>query len=175
MCIPCRRTPSVKLLREHFPHTGVPVVHVSPCETERYDVPSVVAHQVELEAVAPSHRALPVLGQAGEHLVEIPPHVVADGYHRAAHEGYPRALPEGVRPHEQQHVDEHPRHELHETVVGDGVGKTATHPSKHAVRVVLLEVAVSAEMVADENVHHLAPGLPSFPVPVSFVVTHFTR
>lgn len=26
----------------------------------------------------------------GEHLVEIPPHVVANGYHRAVHEGYPR-------------------------------------------------------------------------------------
>ena len=125
--------------------------------------------------MASCHRALPVLGQAGEHLVEIPPHIVADGYHRAVHEAYPRALPEGVQPHEQQHVDEHPRHELHETVVRDVVGKIAPHPSKHAVQVVLLEVAVSAEMVADENGHHLAPGLPSFLVPVFFAVTHFTR
>ena len=111
----------------------------------------------------------------GEHLVEIPPHIVANGYHRAVHEGYPRELPEGIQPHEQQHVDEHPRHELHEAVVGDGVGKITSHPSKHAVQVVLLEVAVSAEMVADENGHYLAPGEPSLTVPVPFAVTGFMR
>ena len=165
---------SVEFFCEHFPYTGVPVINIGTCETECYNVPLVVAHQVQLEAVTPSHRALPVLGQAGEHLVEMPPYVVAHGYHRAVHEGYPCALPEGVQFHEQQHVDEYLRHELHKAVVGDRIGELTSKEAFDAVQIILLEVAVGTEMIADEDGHYLAPGELAFAVPVPFAITLFT-
>lgn len=69
----------VQVPGEHAPYTIVPVVHVCPREAEGYDLPGIVAQQVQLESVAPAHRPLAVLGQSREHLVEIPPDVVAHG------------------------------------------------------------------------------------------------
>ena len=43
---PVRKHFPVKLPCEHVPHAFVPVIHVSPCDTERYDVTAVVAHEV---------------------------------------------------------------------------------------------------------------------------------
>lgn len=166
---------SVKLFLKHLPHTDVPVVHVSPCETECYVLPTVIAHQVQLEAVAPSHRALTVLGKAGENLVGVPPEVVAHGNHRAVNERYPGAFAKGVQPHEQQHLDEHLWHEFYESVVRDRVRELAPHLTKDTVQVILLEVAVSAEMVADENGHYLATGEPTFTVPMPFDACGFGR
>ncbi len=86
----------VEVLGENAPHPLVPVVHVRPCEAERYDLPGVVAQQVQLEAVAPSHRAFPILGEPGEHLVEVPPNVVAHGDHGAVDKRDAVTFPEGV-------------------------------------------------------------------------------
>ena len=130
---------------------------------------------MQLEAVAPSHRALAVLGKAGEHLVGVPPEVVAHGNHRAVNERYPGAFAEGVQPHEQQHLDEHLWHEFYESVVRDRVRELAPHLPKDTVQVILLEVAVSAEMVADENGHYLAPGESPFTVPMPFDACGFGR
>lgn len=159
---------SVQLPREHLPHPLTPVVHVRACETECYHLTRVVAQQVELEAVAPSHRPLPVPGETGEDLVEIPPDVVADGDHRAVRESYPRAFTEGAELHEHHHLEEYMRHKLHETVVGNRVGKLTLELSADTVQVVLLEIAVHAEVVAYENGHYLTFGKPPFAVPVAF-------
>lgn len=115
----------IEFLDEYTPHLRVSVVHVRPCETERYALPQVVAHNVQLEAVAPSHRTLAVGGETDENLVETPPHVVAHGYHRAVHEGDIRAFPEGHEPHEEHHGQEHAGHQLHEAVVRHGGGELA--------------------------------------------------
>ena len=107
----------VEVLGENAPHPLVPVVHVRPCEAERYDLPGVVAQQVQLEAVAPSHRAFPILGKPGEHLVEVPPNVVAHGNHGAVDKRDAVTFPEGVQPHEKHHQQEHPWRKLYEAVV----------------------------------------------------------
>ena len=107
----------VEVLGENAPHPLVPVVHVRPCEAERYDLPGVVAQQVQLEAVAPSHRAFPILGEPGEHLVEVPPNVVAHGDHGAVDKRDAVTFPEGVQPHEKHHQQEHPWRKLYEAVV----------------------------------------------------------
>ena len=167
---PVRKHFPVKLPCEHVPHTLVPVIHVSPCETERYDVAAVVAHEVQLEAVAPAHGPLAVLGQAVENLVEIPPDVVANGNHRAVNECYPRAFAEGVQLHEQHHFDKRSRHELYETVVGHGIGELTPQAALDKAQVILLETAVGAEMVTDEDGHYLALRQPAFAVPASFAV-----
>ena len=42
------------------PYLRIPVIHVCASETERYNLSSVVADEVQLEAVTPSHRPLAV-------------------------------------------------------------------------------------------------------------------
>ena len=107
----------VEELGEDAPHPSVPVVHVRPCQAEGYDLAGIIAQQVQLEAVAPSHRAFPVSGQSREHLVHVPPDVVAHGNHGAVHERDAGAFAEGVQLHEQHHQKEHPRRQFHEAVV----------------------------------------------------------
>ena len=100
---------------------------------------------------------------------------MAHRYHRAVNKGDPGAFPKRVQPHEQQHVDEYPRHELHEAVVRDRVGKLTPKETSYAVQVILLEIAVGAEMVAYENGHYLAPREPALAVPVPFAIASFRR
>ena len=109
------------------PHAAVPVIHVRGCKCERYDFPAVVAQQVQLEAVAPSHRALAVPCHAPEHPVRIAAQVVADGYHRGVHEADTAAPAEGLQLQEEHQGEEHAGHQLDKAVVGHGTGKIAPH------------------------------------------------
>lgn len=111
---------------------------------------------MQLEAVAPSHRALPVSGNSGEHPVGVPAQVVAHGYHRAVDERYSAATPEGAKAHENEHLHEHARHQLDEPVVGQGIGKTVCNVLPYEKQVIVLEVAECAEMEIYEYGHYLA-------------------
>ena len=82
-------------LAKHSPYLRIPVIHVGPCKTEHYNLSPVIANEMQLESVAPSHRPLPVSGQSGEYLVGIPAQIVAYGYHGGVHEGDASALPPG--------------------------------------------------------------------------------
>ena len=62
---------------------SVPVIYVNSCDTERYDVPTVIAHKMQLESVTPSHCIPTVFCHADEHFVEVPPDIVAYGNHGA--------------------------------------------------------------------------------------------
>ena len=112
----CKDLP-VKFLGEDLPYPFVPVVHVRPCQAEGYDVSGIVAQQMQLEAVAPSHRAFPVFGQTCENLVHIPPDIVAHGNHGAVHKRDAGTFAEGVQLHEKHHQKEHPRHQFDKAVV----------------------------------------------------------
>lgn len=72
---------------------------------------------MKFEAVAPSHRAFPVLGQSRENLVPVSPEVVAHGNHGAVHERDTGAFPESVQFHEKHHQKEHPGRQFNKTVV----------------------------------------------------------
>lgn len=106
--------------------------------------------------MAPSHRALAIGGDAGKHHVGVPAQVVAHGYHRAVNERYATATPEGAKPHENEHLNEHARHELDEPVVGQGIGKTVCNVLPYEEQVIVLEVAECAEMEIYEYGHYLA-------------------
>lgn len=166
---------AVEFFGEHPPDILVPVIDVSSCKTERYHLFQVVAEQVRLEAVTPSNRALSVFGNADEDLVEIPPYIVADRNHRAVDERYTRTLAEGVKFHEQQHLQEHTRHEFHETVVGDGVRELSSEMKADAAQIVVLEGAVSAEMITYQNGHYLALGKASIAVSVTLAASNGGR
>ena len=50
------------------PDLRVPVIHIGTCETERNDLASVVADQMQFETMAPSHRPFPISSQTFEYL-----------------------------------------------------------------------------------------------------------
>lgn len=143
---------------EHLPHSVVPVVDVRPCKTECYHLSGIVAKKVQLEAVAPTHGALPVPGQALEDLVEIAPDVVAHRNHCTVDKGNARAFAEGIEFHEHHHLEENAGHEFHKAIIGNGIRKFPPELSTDTAEVVLLEVSVSTEMVAYQDCHNLTLG-----------------
>lgn len=58
------------------------VAHIGSREHERDYFPSIVAHEMQLESVAPSHGSLSVGRHSPEHSVGIPSQIVAHGNHR---------------------------------------------------------------------------------------------
>jgi len=113
---------------------------VGPCKTEHYDLSPVIANEMQLESVAPSHRPLPVSGQSGEYLVGIPAQVVAYGYHGGVYEGDASAPPEGVEVQEEHHLEEHPALQFHKAVVGHRIRKVTLEMDTDEVQVVVLEI-----------------------------------
>ena len=94
---------------------------------------------MQLESVTPPHGPLPAPGETGKDLVEIPSHVVADRNHCAVNEADSRESAEGIDLHESHQMEEHAGHEL----------------SVDTVEIILLEVSVCAEMIAQKNGHYL--------------------
>lgn len=113
---------SVEVLCQYSPYFGIPVIDVGPREAECDDLAPVVADQMQLEAVTPSHRPLPVCGHPLEDFVGIAAQIVTDRHHRGVHEADARAAPEGREVQEEHHLEEHAALEFHEAVVGYGMG-----------------------------------------------------
>ena len=113
---------SIEFLGEHFPHPAIPVVDVCSREIKGYNLPRVVAQQVQLEAVTPSHGTLPVPGQPIEDFVEVASDVVAHRDH-GVDKRNARAFAEGIEFHEHHHLEKRSWHDFHETIVGNSVGK----------------------------------------------------
>ena len=153
---------------QNSPHLWIPVVHMGTCETEGYDFPPVVADEVQLETVTPSHRSLSVSGQPLEHFVGITSQVVAYGNHRGVHETDARTATEGGEVEEEHHLEvppapersglppehlrsarseEHPALQLYEAVVRHGIGEIRPQVLPDIEQVVVLEVA-------ERTVHH---------------------
>ena len=149
---------AVEHLREHLPHFGISVVHVCGGKAECEDVALLVAQQVQLETVAPSHRTLPVPGKSVEHLVEFPSHVVAYGDHRAVHETNACTLAEALDAHEGHQVEEHAGHEFHKARVGHRVRETARQVTLDEEQVIVLEISERAEVVVQQDGHDFALG-----------------
>ncbi len=77
--------------------------------------------------------------------------------------------------HEQHHLKEHSRHELDEAVIGNRVGKILPHHTFDPIQIILLEIAICAEMTAYQNGHNLTFGKPALADPVAFAVTVMGR
>lgn len=161
---------SVKMLGKYAPHPFIPVVDVSRCHTEGYDFSGVVADEVQLEAVAPSHRTFPTFCKTGKNLVEMPPEVMTHGNHRTVHESDAGTSSERIQAHEQHKFIEYAWHELYKAIVGNGMREITSQLTPDAVEVIFLEGAVSAEMVAYEYGHYLACRHAPLTVPVPYTV-----
>lgn len=78
---PVSEEPAVQVLCRHFPHLRVAVVGVGRSEAESDNFHLVVADELQLEPVAPSHRSFVIGSKTIEDLVHVSPYVVADGHH----------------------------------------------------------------------------------------------
>ena len=72
---------AVQVFCQDFENLWILVVDVGSREYKRNDFPSVIACQMQLETMTPSHSPLSVSSKAFEHLVGITPEVVAYRYH----------------------------------------------------------------------------------------------
>lgn len=61
---------SIKMFGKHAPYSVITFVNVSRCQTESYDLSGVVADEVQLEAVAPSHRAFSIFARPANTLLK---------------------------------------------------------------------------------------------------------
>jgi len=150
--------PAVQVLRQHTPHLGVAVVGIGGGEAEGDDFRLVVADEVQLEAVAPAHRPLPVAGKPFEHLVHVSPDVVADGYHGGVHVAHAIASAESTHPQKEHHDEEHTDPQLHEAVIRDCRREEVLATADDVVNVEMLEALVASEVEHQLHGHYLAVG-----------------
>lgn len=130
---------------------------------------------MQLESRAPTHGTLSVLGKAGKDFVVISSYIVTYGYHCAVNKRYTRTLAEGIELHEHHHLKGHSWHEFNEAVIGNRVGEILTHHPFDPIQIILLEIAICAEMIAYQNGHNLTFREPALAVSVAFTVTVMGR
>lgn len=104
---------------EGFVPERIPVVNIARCEHEVQEFPLFAADQMQFEAVEPSHRTLPPLGESLEYLVEADALVPAHAQGGTVHETDARAGSHAASIHEQDEGDHHLTLQLDEAVVGN--------------------------------------------------------
>ena len=103
----------------------------------------------------PSYPFLSILGKAGKDLVVISSYIVTYGYHGAVNIGDSRTTSEGKELHEQHQPAEHSWHEFNKAVIGNCVGQILTHYTPLTqFKIILLEIAICAEMIVYQNGHN---------------------
>ena len=162
---------SIEHLCKYIPHPAIPVIHVGSGKTECDYFARIIAKQVKFEAMTPDHRPFSVLGEPRKNLVEIPSYVVAYGDHCAVNERYPRTLAESIELHKEHYFAEYTRHELYKAIIGYRMGELFVEAAADTIQIILLKIAIGAEMIAYKNRHHLIFGKPSFTISVTFSIT----
>jgi hypothetical protein len=110
---------------------------------------------MQLEAVAPAHRTLSVGSQSLEHLVGIASEIVADRHHRRVHETDACTVSEGGEVKKEHHLEEYAALELHESVVGYGIGEIGLQMLPDEEQVVVFEIAERTKLEHYQNRHNL--------------------
>lgn len=164
---PVGKEPSVQFLCQYIPYFRIPVVHISSCEAEGYDFPTVIAGEMQLEAVTPAHCPFPICSHALENLVGIPPQVVADGNHCAVHKADAGTSAESVKLKEKHQFEEHTAFQFHEPVVRYRIGKFTAQVYLDIVKVIMLEVGKCPEMEHYQDGHDFTIGKRRFTVPTT--------
>lgn len=90
------KEPAVQLFGEYILDFRIPVIHIGTDKTEVDDFSPVIAGEMQLESVTPSHRSLPIRSHALENLVGIVPEVMTDRNHYAVYEADTRIVTEGI-------------------------------------------------------------------------------
>ena len=135
-----------------------PVIHIARRKLPLYDFCLVVDDQMQLESIEPPHGTL-ALGRSALHrLVHVHPLDVARHQRCGVYDGNASTLAQGAGLKEQQQVKGHLCLPLHETVVGDRMGKFLAHMLADVTEVEGLEVAEMHGVEQHQYRHHLAVG-----------------
>ena len=113
---------------------------------------------MQLESIAPSHRAFPALDKAVKNLVEISSCIMAYGNHRAVYKADSRTPTKGIDSHKSHHLEEYAGQKLHETIVGHGGGKITAQTLPDKEQIIMLEIMERPKMIAQKNSPNLTLG-----------------
>ena len=148
---------------EGFVPERIPVVNIARCEHEVQEFPLFAADQMQFEAVEPSHRTLPPLGESLEYLVEMDALVPAHAQGGAVHETDARAGSHAASIHEQDEGD-HLTLQLDEAVVGNEPREQIRHIPAYLIQVEVFKAFISAQMEQYHDGYHLGVGQPAVPM-----------
>ena len=164
---PVGKEPSVQILCQYISYIRIPVVHISSCEAEGYDFPTVIAGEMQLEAVTPAYCSFPICSHALENLVGISPQVVADGNHCTVHKADAGTSAKSVKFKEKHQLEEYLAFQFHKPVVRYRIGKFTTQVYLDIVKVIMLEVGECPEMEHYQDGHDFTIGKRRFTVPTT--------
>ena len=131
------------------------VIHVARSEHPLYDLGLVVDNKVQLEAVEPSHRTLPLRRPSSHGLVHVCTLDVATDKRGGVNDGHAGTLAQGAGLEEQQQVQCYLRLTFYEAVVGDAVGELAAHVLTDVPEVERLQVPEVGGVKENEHGHNL--------------------
>ena len=149
---------------EGFVPERIPVVNIARCEHEVQEFPLFAADQMQFEAVEPSHRTLPPLGESLEYLVEADALVPAHAQGGAVHETDARAGSHAASIHEQDERNHHLTLQLDEAVVGNERQEQIRHIPAYLIQVEVFKAFISAQMEQYHDGYHLGVGQPAVPM-----------
>lgn len=152
------------LFDEGFVTQGLAVIGIARREHEIQEVALLVADEMQLEAVEPSHRALAALGKSFEHLVDMDSLIPADTQGCAVHEADARAAAHAAPLHEENKWDGNFLLQLYESVVGYGIGEQVFHILANLIYVEMFQAFVSAQVEQNHNGYDLGVGQGAVPV-----------
>ena len=161
---------SIENLCKYRPYPAIPVVYVCPCKTECHHFTRIIAKQMQLESMTPTHSALTTLGKTGKDLVEMPSYIVTYRNHRTINKRNTCTFAEGMELHEQHHLKEHTGHEFYKTIIGDGSREIMPELDTDTVLIILLEITICTEVIAYKDCHDFAFGKPSPTIPATFTI-----
>ncbi len=134
------------------------VVHVARRQHEVEYLASLVADQVQLEAVEPAHRTLAALRQTAEGLVRQYPLAAARLQRRAVNEGYACASAQQELLDEHRHRQPYGTLQLHEPVVRHSLREQVIALPADVLDVEVLQAAVAGAVEHYDYHHYLSLG-----------------
>ena len=139
-----------KTVSQRLDDVLVAVVHIGPGQHEVQYLALLVAHEMQLEADVPSHRAFAFRRYVLEYFHAVLPLVVDHRDAGAVNEPDARALPEADKVQEHDHRHETARLQLYKAVIRDRIREKMFPVLEHTLAIVVLEIA---ERVVVEG-HH---------------------
>lgn len=114
---------AIQTFSKDFEYFRILIADICASKYECYNLTSVIARQMQLEAMAPSHGPLAVCCYSLEHLVGVTPQIVAYRNHCGIHKCNACASAEGTEVEEEHEREEHATFKFNKAVVRYNIGE----------------------------------------------------
>ena len=149
---------AIQTFSEDLEHIRVLVADIRASKYERNYLASVIAREVELEAMTPAHCSLSVSGNSLEYFIGVSPEIMAHWNHRRINKGYTGTPSECAQIKEEHELKEHAAFQLHKAVVRHGFRKIRLHLTLNEEQVVVFEIEECTKMKIQQNGHDFTVG-----------------